>query len=43
LKNTRIRVITDKFFQPFYGKFGHLMHSTTPSVYINSVACGSQQ
>jgi hypothetical protein len=43
LKNTRIRVITDKFFQPFYGKFGHLMHSTTPSVYINSVACGGQQ
>ena len=42
LKNPRIRVITDKFFQPFYGKLGHHMHSIAPFVYINAVAHGSQ-
>ena len=42
LKNPRIRVITDEFFQPFYGKLGHHMHSIAPFVYINAVACGSQ-
>ena len=42
LKNPRIRVITDEFFQPFYGKLGHHMHSIAPSVYINAVAHGSQ-
>ena len=42
LKNPRIRVITDEFFQPFYGKLGHHMHSIAPFVYINAVAHGSQ-
>jgi len=42
LKNTCVRVITDKFLQSFYGKLGHRMFSITPFVYINIAACRSQ-
>jgi len=42
LKNPRIRVIADKFFQAVRCKFGHFNLQNTSPVYINSAACGGQ-
>lgn len=42
LKNTRIRIITDKLFQACYGKLGHFMFSIAAFVYINNATQKNQ-